>query len=570
MVDRRLTGGMVDDKKLLFYDIEVFAKDVVIVFKNIDKVLIAVFHNDFEGIEELVENWILVGYNNYWYDDYILTGVLNRWSNYQIKKLNDSIIGGGRVKRKLDGRIKSLDCFQQLYQSPGLKRVEGNMGLSIKESAVGFDIDRELTVDELAETFEYCMYDVDSTVEVYKRRKYEYFVPKQGLLDMLNKPGAERWNTTTIATNLLVDKAVPKWSEMRGIPWDLVPGDDVRMMWEQVNEHGGEIKVKTVTRHEFGCELAFGFGGLHGVNKTVKRVKDVVLLDVASFYPSIIINLEALGMGTKKYVDIRDERLKAKADGDWVRSDALKLVLNSVFGLMNNQYSNLYNERANRTVCVYGQIMLYELCRRVAPYGDIININTDGIVFLPKSVGYKKVVEGWQKEFNFQLDEKGYDLFIQRDVNNYVAVVGDEVITKGGDVARYQADNLWSNNNARIVDIAIVEKLVNGTDVIDTIVGRIDQPYLFQYVLQAGHTYRGVCDEGGNMVGKVNRVFAGRGGGTTCLYKLRYDDGRVRFADAPEKMLIWNGDCGNVPGFRGLIDVDHYYQLTLKKLERWT
>ncbi len=98
---------------------------------------------------------------------------------------------------------------------------------------------------------------------------------------------------------------------------------------------------------------------------------------------------------------------------------------------MNNEYSLLYNERANRTVCVYGQIVLYELCKRLSDVADIININTDGVVIIPHDEQYREIAKEWEQDFNFKLDEESFDLFVQRDVNNYIAVQDGGSDSKG-------------------------------------------------------------------------------------------------------------------------------------------
>jgi hypothetical protein len=66
----------------------------------------------------------------------------------------------------------------------------------------------------------------------------------------------------------------------------------------------------------------------------------------------------------------------------------------------------------------------------------------------------------------------------------------------------------------------------------------------------------------------VNRVFAGKKEGF-CLYKRRHDDGLVRFADAPLNMYLWNNDCNEIETFEKIVDLNHYYQLVIKRLERW-
>lgn len=548
-------------EETIFFDIEVYHSNAFVVFKDINKKLLRVFHNNFTGLEKFIEGKTLVSYNGYFYDDHILHAMLDLRTPVQIKALNDRIIGGERPKIK-NYRFKSLDCFQQIdVGMPSLKRIEGNMGKMILESSVPFTIDRALTDEEFADVLEYCKYDVDMLVEVYKQRVNSYFAPKESLLEMLGDDRGRRWNTTTLSANVLLDKPLTKWSNIR------VSEDMMALVPPEVVDLWLTKEKGSVTIREFDCEIEFGFGGLHGVHKHIKRVENVKLLDVASMYPNIIININALGPATTKYKDILDKRIKVKHT-DEVLSDALKLVLNSVYGNLKNQYSLLNNPKAALSVCVYGQIALYELCKRLSHFAKIVNINTDGVAFIPYGDEYKIIWEEWEKEFTLTLEEKEFTQLIQKDVNNYIAVRGDKLICKGGDVTRYEEDAFFKNNNARIIDIAVVDKLVHGKDVITTLLDNMNRPHLYQYILQAGGTYQGTFDEQDKQHAKVNRIFAAKKG-EFCLFKKRQDNGMVRFADAPLKMYLWNGECSEIEGFEQMLDINHYYQIITKKLERW-
>lgn len=549
------------DENLLFYDIEVFYRNSFVVFKDICKNVVAIFHNDFTGLADVIHDRTLVGYNNYYYDDHILHAMLDLRSPKQIKELNDRIIGGERLKI-MNYKFDSLDCFQQIdVAMPGLKKVEGNMGKMILESSVSFDIQRPLTDEEYADVLEYCKYDVDVTIDVYHERVNSYFKPKESLLEMLGDDRGRRWNTTTLSANVLLKKPNPKWSNIR------VPEEMLDMVPEEVVDLWLTKEKGSVTIQEFDCEIEFGFGGLHGVHKHIKRAENVKLLDVASMYPHIILNINGLGQATQKYKDLLDERVQIKHK-DKVRSDALKLILNSVYGNLKNKYSTLNNPKCAVTVCAYGQIALYELCRRLSTFATIININTDGVAFIPHSDDYKRVWHEWENDFTLTLEEDDYDLFIQKDVNNYVAKKGDSLTCKGGDVTRYHSDAIFKNNNARILDIATVDKLVYGKDVLDTLLDHLDQPHLYQYILQAGGTYQGTYDQDDTKHERVNRVFASKEDGF-CLFKKRQDDGMVRFADAPMKMFLWNDECDKLENFEKIVDLNHYYQIINKRLERW-
>lgn len=551
-------------ENLLFYDIEVFKEDALVVFKDINKNVIKIFHNDFIGLSDLIEDKILVGYNNYWYDDKILTYMLDLRDVYQIKKLNDDIISG-ETYMKVSSDINSLDCFQQIdVARPSLKKIEGNMGLKIKESDIDFNIDRKLNEEELKEVIEYCSYDVDVTINIYKIRIKSYFETKQELLKMCKSKASIRWNTTTLSANALLDRPLAKWYDIRLKKnnedfEDLlsIVHPDVVEMWRTKDK--GKVVVEA-----FDNIIEFGFGGLHGVHKSIKKVENVKLLDVASMYPNIILNINALGSYTDKYKEILDKRIAVK-HSDKVLSDTLKLILNSVYGNLKNEYSSLYNPKAALSVCIYGQIALYRLCEMLSPYCTIININTDGVAFTTDNDEYKKVWKLWEKEFNLTLEEDTFDMFIQKDVNNYIGVKDGKLKCKGGDVNRYHSDAIFKNNNARILDIALVNKLVYDKEVLDTLLENLDKPKLYQYVLQAGSTYLGTFDKDDNKYQKINRVFASKDGDFS-LFKKRKDGGLVKFPDTPEKMTIWNNDCDD---FKGEIDINHYYQIVQKKLERW-
>lgn len=546
----------------IFFDIEVYYTNCFVVFKDINKKLLRVFHNNFAGLEDFIKGKTLVGYNNFFYDDHILHAMLDLKTPRQIKSLNDRIIGGERPKIK-NYRFNSIDVFQQIDVSmPSLKRIEGNMGRMILESSVPFTIDRELTGEEYADVLDYCIYDVDTTIDAYKMRIDSYFKPKNSLLEMLGDDKGKRWNTTTLSANVLLDKPLIKWSNLR-VPeemMELVPPDVVDL-W-LTKEKG------SVTIQEFDCDIEFGFGGLHGVHKHIKRAENVKLLDVASMYPNIIMNINALGNATGKYKELIEKRIEVKHK-DKVLSDALKLVLNSVYGNLKNQYSLLNNPKAALSVCAYGQIALYELCKRLSPFATIININTDGVAFTTDTEHYKDVWKEWESDFNLVLEEDKYDLFIQKDVNNYLALEGDSLKCKGGDVNKYHSDAIFKNNNARIIHIALVDKLMHGKDVLETLTENLDKPHLYQYILQAGGTYMGTFDNDDIQYQKVNRVFAAKKG-EFCLFKKRHDGGLVRFPDAPAKMFLWNGECADIRDFEKIVDLNHYYQLITKSIERWT
>ena len=585
---------------LLFYDIEVFEYDALVVFMDIDGNEVAHFWNNrgrtlteepsgFEGIKDVIAGKTLVGYNNYNYDDHILTAMLNESGNLSrvLKAINNTIIAYGKYDHSISEVIHSLDTMQQIDVSrPSLKQIEANMGMSIVESSVSFDIDRSLTDEEREETLEYCRHDVRATIEVYKLREKSYFETKAGLLQMLSEDEAKsayRWNTTTLSAKVLLgDASLIQWDELKGLEKyrrnvEGIPSE-VWDMWDSCTTKDGiTSKGKTKTIKAYGCNFVFGMGGLHGAPPRPGRYGRCKHKDVASMYPSSIVHLKALGEATEKYDQMRRERVAIK-HSDPVKAGALKLILNSVYGNFKNKYSALNNPYASATVCIYGQIALFSLCRELSKAGyTVINANTDGVVYLEDpelNDRDEEICAAWEKEFDgYRLDTDYYTQWIQRDVNNYIAVEENGNITvKGGDVNKYQINKYFSNNSARIIQIAMVEHLVYGTDILRVFDEYLDQPLVWQYVLKAGGTYKGVQNKEGEWQNKVNRVFACLDDPRiphTKLYKIRWDDGQVNFPDVPELMYVWNDDVNKLTNFKEIVDREYYLHLVKEKLKGW-
>ena len=103
--------------------------------------------------------------------------------------------------------------------------------------------------------------------------------------------------------------------------------------YEYYNEKGTKKKMQLETE-VFGIKTIYGFGGLHSARKKYfKKVNEnelIVHSDVSSFYPSIMINHNRLSRAVKepqKFMNIRDERLKLKREGNKKAQAPLKIVI---------------------------------------------------------------------------------------------------------------------------------------------------------------------------------------------------------------------------------------------------
>lgn len=585
-------------ENVLAFDIEVFKYQSSIVFRNLDGDIVRIFTDrlnglgqyvdegyiqdiGYKGLKSFLEDKILIAYNNYSYDNYILYAMMMDLGQDVIKAWNDSIIKNTSKVNMKKVDFETYDVFQQIDVSrPSLKKIEGNMGHSIKESDVDFNIDRLLTNEENRQNIEYNAYDVSETIQVFKMR-LDYFDSKKKVVQMLPEhlqKKAINWNTTSIVGQLLKPSVPVRSGRLVSDELMKKVNIDVQTMWKELDTtQDFKFKKKKVIINELDCNIEFGWGGLHGAPKGVFEAKDVKLLDVASMYPNILILFEGLGDKTQDYKDILDYRLKLKHEGKKKEQAPYKLILNSTYGLLNNQYSQINKPSLAYSICIYGQIAVYTLAKMLHQAGcRVFNINTDGVAFIPDQYDkYLEIWHDWEREFKLTLEEDEFKYWIQKDVNNYITVTkGGYILTKGGDVNKYHDFEKGGNNyyfknaDIRIVQKALVDKIVYNKDISETIRENIDKPILYQYVLQAGNTYQGTFDNQGNKLQKINRVFAGKNTGYE-IFKKRVDGGLVKFADAPSDMILFNDDLSKFEDFENKVDLQWYYDLALKVYERW-
>lgn len=208
-----------------------------------------------------------------------------------------------------------------------------------------------------------------------------------------------------------------------------------------------------------------GVGGLHSSEKSISYRSDEHTLlrdiDVASFYPSMIINSgefpPALGpQFTPEYVGIKTERLQAKslqqqieADGrtgtpEWVDANAEneggKVSINGTFGKTGNIYSKLFAPQMLLQTTVGGQLGLLMLIEWHEHYGiPIISANTDGIVMAcPRHLleTSKLLVKEWERRTGLTMEDTYYRTIHSRDVNNYMAIKEDGKVKRKGEYAK--------------------------------------------------------------------------------------------------------------------------------------
>ena len=260
-----------------------------------------------------------------------------------------------------------------------------------------------------------------------------------------------------------------------------------------------------------------GIGGLHSSEtcQAVEADEEHVLVDrdVASYYPAIILHLglapRAMGSAfLTAYRSIVERRLAAKAAGDKVTADALKITINGSFGKLGSKWSKLYSPDLLIQTTVTGQLCLLMLIEALEAEGiAVASANTDGIVIRchKGDIGLMAdIVRAWEKRTGFDTEETAYRALYSRDVNNYIAIKpGGGVKLKGA----YAIESLAKNPVNTIAVEAAVRWLRDDVPVEQTIRACQDARKFITIRTVKG----GAIDQGGQYLGKTVRWYYARG-----------------------------------------------------------
>lgn len=575
------------------YDAEVFKHDWIITFKNVKSGKYTVIHNDNYKLKEFMsqDGLVVGGFNNKHYDNWVVQAIMLGADNEIVKKLNDFIIGGNngwnypflRYKKR---EFEAFDLRDDLPFNLSLKAIEGNLGLDIVESEISFDIDRPLTESELASTINYNKVDVDSTVRLFELRE-DYLKGKMTVARLKGFSEVEALGLTNakLTAKYLDARKVNRDDEREYVIPETLNKD--RIPKEVLNffaqMHDKSISDKELFKSKLsievdGMDYVYGFGGVHGarVNYFSKGNKLIVNWDVTSLYPNLMIEYGYVSRNVPNpeiFKNVVDRRVRAKSEGDWDVSNALKLVINTCYGAMLNQWNELYDPRNARSVCITGQLLLSDLAFGLAEVCDtfeVINFNTDGIMFaidineLPKAYEIKGE---WEQRTKLDLEEELIKAVYQKDVNNYIVEsIDGGIITKGGYVSNYgkKEKDLIVNNTMSILDKAVVDYFVHGASAEKTI-AECQDILQFQNIAKTGHSYTHTIHEvdGGSVkVQKVNRVYATTDDRYGTIYKVKENGRQDKIANTPVRAIV---DNANELSMKSL-DKQWYVDLAQKRI----
>lgn len=562
------------------YDFEVFSNDWLVVFKNDQSTV--VFHNDQYGLKKWIKETrpILVGFNNFQYDDKILHKLLCSYYSLpaDIYKVSHNLIKNQeRVWAKLP--ILTLDTRQELLNDISLKKLEAHLGLDIVECSIPWDIDRKLTKDELAEVTKYCVHDVDATYKIWRLRE-EYFSGKLNLVNEFDL-GYTDMRKTRAGLSALVLEAEYNYKPPRdrfcfdydpNIDWSYIP-PNLRWFFQKMGEHYKlGCKIKDIEESCICLTFAdvkhtIGLGGIHAAIPNYKGEGNLLHIDVGSYYPALMINNNWISRACKdpgKFEQIRDSRFALKKAGD-PRQEVYKIILNSTYGATNAKskkdenakFNALFDPKMANNICVNGQLILIQLVQELKKYCKLIQSNTDGLIIEPHNIQrVHEIIEDFSKRFNLTFSKTKIRKIVQRDVNNYAIQTEDGKIKAKGVFAL----KTWKNNFLNIIPKALQNYFFHGISVAETI--KKADILDFQMIAKKGGSYDYV-ELNGERLQHCNRVFATKTGGV--IYKVKDNGRKDKVANTSERSTVWN-----VSNFDKIdLDLDYYTKLIESELQNF-
>lgn len=480
-----------ESSKLVFFDVEVFPNLFIVNYKaeGNEKAVVRMINPKPSDIEKLME-FKLVGFNCRRYDNHILYARMMGYSNEQLYELSQKIINGSPNCFFGEAyNVSYTDVYDFSSKKQSLKKFEIELGIHHQE--LGLPWDKPVPEALWTKVAEYCDNDVLATEAVFNARKSD-FVARQVLADVAGMTVNDTTNSLT--TRIIfgnnrkpqinfnyrnlgdVTKPLKRWT----ITKDMQLYSEIGDGFTAFNENDQPIfpgykykNGKSTYRNEEVGEGGYVYAepGMYG---------NVALLDIASMHPSSIVAENLFGDEyTQRFKDILDARIAIKhKDFDKARNmlggtlakyltdedtaadlaQALKIAINSVYGLTSATFENPFRDNRNKDniVAKRGALFMINLKHEVQSRGyTVAHIKTDSIKIPDATPDIIRFVMDYGKMYGYNFEhEATYDK---------MCLVNDAVY-----IARYKDGNHsgeWTATGTQFQVPYVFKKLFSKEDI---------------------------------------------------------------------------------------------------------
>lgn len=442
-------GAKNDEAKLVFYDVEVFPNLFLVNWKieGEGKPVVRMINPTPPEIEELMR-FRLVGFNCRRYDNHILYARLMGYTNEQLYNLSQKIITGSPNCFFGEAyNVSYTDVFDFSSKKQSLKKFEIELGIHHQE--LGLPWDQPVPEEMWTRVAEYCDNDVIATEAVFNARKAD-FTARHILADVAGMSVNDTTNSLT--TRIIFGKNRKPQDQFNYRNMGMIPDNEATYSIHDIetepdfknieaddytvfNENGQPLfpgytfeNGKSTYRDEEVGEGGYVYAepGMYG---------NIALLDIASMHPSSIVAENLFGDEyTKRFKDILDARIAIKhKDFDKAKTmlngalakyltdenaaadlaQALKIAINSVYGLTSANFENPFRDARNKDniVAKRGALFMINLKHEVQKRGyTVAHIKTDSIKIPDATPEIIKFVMDYGKAYGYNFEhEATYD-----------------------------------------------------------------------------------------------------------------------------------------------------------------
>lgn len=419
--DNIIAPGYARDAPIVILDCEVVRNLTLIVYKELEpdgvpairkkkkdilRKCVRMYNPKPREIEKLFDMRI-VGHNVTGYDNYILWALWLGYTPEQVFQVSqDIIMNGNRLPWREARNVSYTDTYDVSSEKKGLKKIEIENHIPHREMEI--DWSEELPESEWERLATYCENDVLATEDYYLSDKWQADFKARKIQAELTG-----LNVNTSTNNQSAQLIFGDVKE----PWHEFNKPDLKKMFPEYRFENG--------KSYYGDEL-IGEGGR--VYAEPGAYYDVVTFDVASMHPTSIIVENGFGPYTKNYADLYEARLAIKhkdyekarklfggklapylendKDADQL-SYALKIVLNSVYGMTAASFQNRFKDPRNNDnwVAKRGALFMERLRREVqARGGHVIHIKTDSIKLVQPTPELQDFVIQFGKDYGYTFE----------------------------------------------------------------------------------------------------------------------------------------------------------------------